>query len=186
MGKFYITGIAGTGKSTLAKELEKREIRIIDIDAMPELCHWKNKISGEKAEYYSGIGKDWIEAHDYICDKDKLMKLFDSYDNSTIVVFGIASNQEDYISLFDKVFLLHCKEETFLHRLKTREENDFAREKSEQEQVLSWYKDFEDKMLKNGAIPINTDAPISIVADQIISQISSVRQAINNKKCHGK
>lgn len=173
MNKFYITGVSGTGKSALIKELERRGVRAFDIDDVPELCHWKNKLTGEKAKYRSGVGKDWIEAHEWICDKDKLVKLLDAENDTAIVVAGIASNQDEFLDLFDKVFLLHCREETFLHRLSNREENEFAKEKSEQEQVLSWYKDFEDKMLKKSAIPVNTEVPVSIVTDQIISQIES-------------
>ena len=171
MNKFYITGIAGTGKSTLVKELEKRNIRAFDMDAVPELCHWKNKLTGKKAKYYSGIGRDWIEAHDWICDKDRLMELLDIENKTIVVVAGIASNHDEYLDLFDKVFLLHCPEEIFLHRLRTREKNEFAKEKSEQEQVLSWYKDFEAKMLKKGAVSIDTESTIDVVADQVISQI---------------
>jgi dephospho-CoA kinase len=176
MNKFYITGVSGTGKSALVKELEKRGIRAFDIDEVPELCHWKNKLTSEKAKYQSGIGQDWIEAHDWLCDKEKLKGLLDARGENTVIVAGIASNQDEYFDLFDKIFLLYCSEETFLHRLSTREENEFAREKSEQKQVLSWYKDFEDKMLKKGAIPINTEAPVNAVADQIILHIIPVGQ----------
>lgn len=171
MNRFYITGVSGTGKSALMKELQKRGVRAFDIDAVPGLCHWKNKITGERAKYQSGIGKDWIEAHDWICDKVKLMELLEAQDGTAVVIAGIASNQDEYLGLFDKIFLLQCREETFLHRLSTREENKFAKEKSEQEQVLSWYKDFEDKMRKKGAVPINTEDSIHAVADQIISHI---------------
>ncbi len=171
MNKFYITGISGTGKSALVKEPGKRGVRAFDIDAVPGLCHWKNKLTGERAKYQSGVGKDWIEAHDWICDKDKLMKLLDDKDD-IMVVAGIASNQDEYLDLFDKTFLLHCREEIFLHRLNTRKENEFAKEKSEQEQVLSWYKDFEDKMLKKGAIPVDTEESVSGVADKIMSYIA--------------
>lgn len=170
MSKFYITGIAGTGKSTLAQELNKRGITALDMDSVPSLCHWKNKVTGEKGEYKSGIGKDWIEAHNWICDVVKLQELLDKYSDN-IVIVGIASNRDEYILLFDKVFLLHCGEETLLRRLSTRDTNVFAKEKSEQEQLLGWYKDFEEKMLKYGAVPINTEEPINVVADRIVAEM---------------
>ena len=54
MNKFFITGISGVGKSAVVEELEKRGIKAFDLDAM-DLCLWKNKASGEYADYYSGI-----------------------------------------------------------------------------------------------------------------------------------
>ncbi len=172
MNKFYITGVSGTGKSTLVEELCKRGVRALDIDEIDNLCHWKNKISGEKAQYQYGIGKDWLEAHDYTCEVVELKKLLDTQRNTSVIIAGVASNQDEYLNLFNKVFLLHCQEETFLHRLNARDNNEFAKEKSEQEHVLSWYKEFEDKMRKKGAIPISTEGSISGVADQIMSYIN--------------
>ncbi|PIR97266.1 MAG: hypothetical protein COT91_02300 [Candidatus Doudnabacteria bacterium CG10_big_fil_rev_8_21_14_0_10_41_10] len=48
MSKYYITGISGTGKSTLAEELKKRGFFTIDIDIEKDLCCWRNKKPGRK------------------------------------------------------------------------------------------------------------------------------------------
>lgn len=168
MKKFYITGISGTGKSTLVKELCRRGIKAFDLDST-KLCRWKNKNTGEEAWYQSGVGQAWLEVHDYVCDMVELKRLLDAQNGDLVIVAGVASNQDEYLDLFDKIFLLYCREKVFLHRLSIREDNEFAKEKSEQESLLSWYKDFEEKICKQGAIPINTEAPVSIIAEQILN-----------------
>ncbi len=169
--KIYITGVSGTGKSTLAKELQARGFFAIDIDAIPGLCHWRNKETHERAEYYYGIGKDWLVAHDWVFDPEKLKELFTQAQGKMIAVLGLTRNQEEYFHLFDHVFLLHCSPEVFLHRLDTRTENQFAKEKSEQEHILSWYRGFEDRMIRGGAVPIDTDRPLAEVVQAINTEL---------------
>ena len=137
MSKIYITGISGTGKSTLAKELSQRGVVVFDIDAVEGLCHWRHKETHKDAHYRYGIGGEWLEAHEWICDMEMLQKLLNT-ENGHVVVVGCASNQNEFLYLFDKIFLLQCKEETFLQRLSTRDgDNQFAKEKSEQGIVLA-------------------------------------------------
>lgn len=169
---YYITGIAGTGKSTIASKLRKDNIAVYDIDAIEGLCHWRHKETKEKARYFTGVGKDWIDAHEWICDIEMLNNILKQHLNTDVVIVGIASNQENFLKLFDKVFLLYCSEETFIHRLNTRNEgNNFAKDKSEQEQILSWYKDFQDRMIKLSAIAINTDRPLEEIVAEIRSKM---------------
>lgn len=170
MYKYYITGVSGVGKSAVIKELKRRGVAAFDIDEEKNLCRWRHKKTGEKAEYQYGIGREWLEAHDYVCDPMKLKKLMNRYQGKVIVA-GLASNQDEFLDLFDKVFLLHCSEKTFLNRLKTRKTNEFAREKSEQEHILSWYKDFEEKMLRLGVVPIGTEKSLETVVDCIVSEM---------------
>ncbi|MDP2631097.1 MAG: AAA family ATPase [Candidatus Uhrbacteria bacterium] len=167
--KIYITGVSGTGKSTLARELNKRGVMAIDIDAVPGLCHWRNKETHERADHQHGTGRDWLAAHDWVFDPEMLQRLLTQAD--TVVVLGFTRNQEEYFNLFDSIFLLRCPPEVFIHRLDTRTENQFAKEKSEQEHILAWYKNFEARMIKAGAIPIDTDRPITEVAEVILTEL---------------
>ena len=52
MQKIYITGISGTGKTAIAKELQQRGFYTISIDEVPNLCIWINKETKEKVLYY--------------------------------------------------------------------------------------------------------------------------------------
>lgn len=67
--------------------------------------------------------------------------------------------------------MLHCDEGIFLHRLSTRDANDFARDKSEQEHILGYYNEFEADMLKRGAVPIKTNAPLEAVVEKVTSEM---------------
>lgn len=168
MAKFYITGIAGTGKSSIIAELNKRCIKALDIDT-PEFCYWMNK-NGEKAKYENGVGKKWIEKYDYLCDKGKLRTLLDSQKDNLVFIAGIADNQDEYLDWFDKVFILQCDQDVLLDRLINRDTNNFAKEKSEQEYVLNSYEEFVENLRKKGAIPINSAGTVQEVTDQILSQ----------------
>lgn len=170
MKKIYITGISGTGKSTISEELNKKGIYSIDIDSIKGLCHWENKKTFEKANWYSGIGSEFFKTHKYICDEKKLFALINK-NKDIVVVVGITDNQSDFFSSFDKVFLLHCSEETFLKRIKNRTDHDFGKHKTEQKMILGWYKKFEKETLDKGAVPINTEDFIESVVKNIISKI---------------
>jgi dephospho-CoA kinase len=174
MANFYITGTSGVGKSTVVKELNARGIFAYDIDAVPKLCHWRNKATGIKADWHSGIGRDWLEAHEWICDEAMLKKMLKN-DAVDTVIAGLAFNQNDFLNLFDKIILLHCEEKTFLHRLDIREGEDaFAKDKSEQKYLLSWYREYEEEMVRRGAISINTEDPLEVVVEKIITEIKSI------------
>ncbi|MBP9852228.1 MAG: AAA family ATPase [Candidatus Pacebacteria bacterium] len=172
MNKFCITGISGTGKTTVSQLLNQKGYKSIDIDEVKGLCHWRNKETQEKARFYTGIGKDWLEAHEWICDIEKLKQLINQ-NNGPVVVIGMPTNQKEFYSLFDTIFLFQCSENTFIHRLNTRVNNDFGKDIEEQKIILNWYKDFEKEMLENGAIPINTEKPANEVAEEVIKNITN-------------
>ena len=86
-------------------------------------------------------------------------------------ISGLPSNRRELLDLFNKVFLLQCREKTFLERINKRTSHDFGKHILEQENILSWYKDFEADMLERGASPINTDRPLVDVVEEILSKI---------------
>lgn len=170
--KYYISGVSGTGKSSIAEELNKRGIFAIDQDSKEYgLCHWKHNKTLEDAEFEYGIGKEFLEAHDWYCDIEKLKKLLDAAEGP-VFVLGVTANQNEYLDLFDKVFVLQCSEETFIKRINQRTTNDFGKHESEREHLLGWYKELEQVLLDRGAIPINTEAPLDTVVERILQHIN--------------
>ena len=169
--RYYITGVSGTGKSTVAEELNKRGIKAIDQDSrVYGLCSWKHNQTKEDTRFEYGIGKEFLEANDWYCDIEKLKKLFDSFDE-TVFVCGVTANQDDYLNLFDKVFLLQCSPETFSKRIDIRENNQFGKHPSEKEHLLNWYVELEQGLVEKGAIVINSEFSTDIVVDEILKNI---------------
>ena len=165
--KIYITGVSGTGKTTLAKELNKKGIATYSIDEVDGLCYWVNKTDGHIVNYEATLNKEFIDSHKWVCDVEQLKKLINTAD--PIIILGLAENQEEFINLFNKVLLLQCPPEVFLQRIMERKDNDFGKDPSAQEFIKSSYQEFETKLLEHGAISIDANRPINDVLQSILS-----------------
>ncbi|HYC34172.1 MAG TPA: AAA family ATPase [Candidatus Paceibacterota bacterium] len=172
MKKIYITGISGTGKTTIHGELQKRGFHTISLDETDDLCCWIDKETKEKVQRKVELNREFTDKHNWVCDTEYLKKLLDK-EADLVFVLGVASNQNEFLNIFDKVLLLQCKPETFLHRLTHRTNNEFGKDKSVQDRIMEWYEEFENKLLNKGAIPINTDRSI----DEIVTEV--VKHTIN-------
>src|ERR1035437_5827664 len=103
MRRYYITGTQGTGKTTVAKELQKRGFTVFDTDTYGGLCYWKNKVTGEKVTSKTGDRKEWLELHQWYCNPSKLKGLLPEQNKGDIFFVGISENQPEYIDFFDKI-----------------------------------------------------------------------------------
>ncbi len=166
--RYYITGISGTGKSTITAELNKRGIFAVDQDE--DLCVWRHNQTKEVVEFEYGIGTEFLESHDWYCDVDKLKEILKG-PQDIIFVCGVTANQDEYLNLFDKVFLLRCPPQVFIQRINTRTDNDFGKHVSEREHLLAWQKELEAGLIEKGAIVINCEKPVSEVIEEILKRI---------------
>lgn len=173
--KIFVTGISGTGKTAIAKKLEEKGFKTIDIDYVPNLCSWINKETKEKAELSNTDSPDneFIDKNDYICDVNKLAEMMKEF-NEAVLVFGSVGDNGDLLHLFDKTILLQCKSETLVERLRNRDTNDFGKKKEVQERMLEWKIIFDDLMIKAGAVCISTDKSIEKTVDEIIRVINDI------------
>lgn len=132
--KIYITGVSGSGKSSLARTLRDKGVLAIDID--DGFAQWVNKDTKLPAEWKAGIGDEWYSVHGWTCDVEKIKQLL--LENKDIVVVGAAVNQDEYLPLFDKIYFLDVQPDVMITRMKQRTDNDFGKHIVEQNRVIVW------------------------------------------------
>ena len=103
---------------------------------------------------------------------DKFEEITDDTKPSVVLV-GTNETLKENMSMFEKVFILRCEPDVFIERLNNRKNNDFGKDESMQQEIMSWYKDFETRMLDAGAISIDASQSINGVADQIAEHLNS-------------
>ena len=165
---YFITGIAGTGKTSVCNKLKERGYNTYDIDE--GLCSWINKESGKHADWNPDVGSEWVEKHQWICDIEELEKILSK--DAVTIVCGIASNSLEMLPYFDKVILLTLEDELLKKRLSARTgKYDWAKTEIEQSRLLSWKDDWEQAMVKAGAIPTNTNKPLEMVIEEVLQKL---------------
>jgi adenylate kinase family enzyme len=167
MKKYYFTGVSGTGKSTITAELKKRGLNAFDLD--DGFCSWKNIETGKEADPKDKDNENFYNENDWYCNIEKLQELI-SQQKDTIFVFGTSANQDDFLKLFDRVFLLKCTPEIFTQRITSRTNNSYGKRPSELENELRWFEEFNTHLIEQGSIIIDTEKPIEAVADEIVSR----------------
>jgi broad-specificity NMP kinase len=165
--RYLITGVAGTGKSTLAKELRKRGYAAYDTEE--GFSYYVDKQTGERCAYPKEPSQEWYDKHERVFDEKILMNLLKKHENENLFIASITANQAKYYPQFDKIFLLTAPDDIITHRLGTRTNNYFGRHPLDLQRVIGRHQQFDDELKALGAQPIDSTRPIEAVADEILS-----------------
>jgi dephospho-CoA kinase len=158
--RVLITGMSGTGKSTVIAELARRGYRAIDLDS-PEFSQLVPAADGELTGV--GGGMDWV------WNVPKVAALLDSAGDDSLFVSGCSPNQGAFSDRFDRIILLTAPSGIVRERLATRTSNDFGKDPAELERALALIAEIEPLLRRAADTVIDTSAPLEEVVARVLA-----------------
>jgi len=171
MPLFLITGLPGSGKSTVCAALKARGHEAYDGD-YDRLAKWYNTTTGQPVEesHYYERTTDFLETHSRDIARQVVEDLAAKAKHKIIFLCADPENEDELVPLFAKVFALVLDEDVRQRRLATRTNNRWGKAPQEiaydlavKPKALSRYKRF-------GYDVINAKQPTSAIVDYIEAQ----------------
>ncbi|MBP2617981.1 AAA family ATPase [Chryseobacterium jejuense] len=140
MKSIYITGMSGTGKSSVIQNLQKKGYTTIDTD----YGDWKELSLSDGTS-------EWI------LKENKLKQLFMRPLTSPIFISGCCANQTNIYSLFDYIVLLSASVETILKRVADRTSNPYGTTLQERNEIIWNFENIQPLLQQNNDFEYNTE-----------------------------
>lgn len=170
MKSIFVTGITGSGKTTLSQTLQILGYEAYNIEHDDfGLFMMIRRDTGEPFLDYDNADMTKVHNASWICDKEKLKALVDKQKENLAFYCGIAGNNAQIMPIFDMSILLKVSPEILNKRLLTREgTDDYANTEAGRQKVLSGFEKFENDMMQAGMIVVDADASPKEVAKEVI------------------
>ena len=152
MKRVLLTGMSGTGKSSVVRELVARGYKAVDTDD-----GWCEPLPDGRQQ--------WRE--------DAIQGLLDTEDADVLFVAGCEENQVAFHSRFDQIILLSAPIETVLERLSTRTTNPFGKSAEERQRVLDDSATVEPLLRGVADHEVVTTAPLADVVTTVLRLVGA-------------
>ncbi len=146
MQRVLLTGMSGTGKSTVLVELAARGFRAVDTD-QGGLTIW--------------TGTEWLWR------EDRIRRLLATDDAGSLFLSGCVRNQVAFYPQLDHVILLSAPVPVIVERLATRTTNDYGKHPDELAEVLEFQQTVEPLLRSGASLEVDTSVPL----DEVIAAI---------------
>ena len=151
--RILITGMSGTGKSTLVCELASRGYAVVDVDE-PGLGLTYPRPNGELGWNVRAI-----------------RKILSQTAASPLFLAGCSDEQAELYAEFDYVVLLSAPCEVLRERLASRIGNDYGKSREQLDAVLGYVETVEPLLRASADLEIVTTIDVRRVADTVLRNI---------------
>ena len=132
MKRIYITGMSGTGKSSVIEKLKARGFTAIDTD-YDDWC---------ELSILEG-GPEWI------LREDRLHELLTASSIPSLFISGCSSNQIKFYNFFDHIVLFSASVEVILERVAQRTSNPYGKNETERTEIIWNFEHIQPLLKKN-------------------------------------
>lgn len=170
-----ITGIAGTGKTSIISFLKQQGYAAYSIEDIKGICRMINRETSEIITHEISLNLETLKKYDWICDIKAVQDLMQQNRDGLVFYSGTAANIDDLLSLFDQIILLQADKKELSRRLTERVNNHFGKSKEVQDWLFDQQIERDKALIQKGALPIDATQDIMTLASNII-QMSKFRK----------
>lgn len=169
LARTLVTGMSGTGKSTLAEALARQGYQVIDTD-YGGWSHWVDLRTGRPAAAGDRGDYPWDEL-DWMWNEERMSALLNRETEGDLFVFGCAPNQGKFYGRFDHIVLLSAPVPVILDRLATRTNNTYGTTPRTRARVLSDIESIEPLLRSRATHEIDVDRPLPEVVESLLAVV---------------
>lgn len=151
MRRVLLTGMSGTGKSTVIGRLSALGYKAVDLD----YGGWT-----EVRPYEDGEETLWLE--------DRVAQLLATEDAEVLFISGAARNQTKFYRQFDHVVLLTAPAAVMSERLGARTNDPYGKDPAELARVLALKETVEPALRRAADVEIDTSVPVDEVVRRVL------------------
>jgi dephospho-CoA kinase len=160
--RILLTGLSGTGKSTLIIALAARGYAAVDADS-EAFSMWAEPTTAAEA-----FGPPVEAGRDWVWREDRIEDLLSAQDTDVLFLAGCAENMGKFLPQFDQVVLLSAPADVLRERLRTRTTNAYGKHPDEAARVLSQLDTVEPRLRRVAGLEIDTSAPLEEVVAGVL------------------
>jgi hypothetical protein len=169
MALVWVTGISGSGKSSICEVLRVQGHVSADAD-WEGYSHWVDRATGEvMLDPPYPFPPGWLERFAWRMDVERVRSLAAAASPGVTFLCGYVENEADVWHYFTQVVCLVIDDETLRDRLAKRTTNEFGKHPDQLEAAVKMNAVTEDQYRKLGATILDATQPLDVVIREILA-----------------